>query len=287
MKEQQQKGIHHFPGHMRKALNRLEKLIGMADVVVEVRDGRAPMSSENPLLRALGPRKPRLIVLSKTDLANEAETGKWVRNLQKDGVAVLASNLTKGKVLSAISSLTEALVQPKRRKEQKLGMKPQDIRIVVVGIPNVGKSTLINNLAGRSLVKAENRPGVTRSEQWIRLGKGLSLLDTPGILPMSYDDQEVAMKLAVLGTINDNILPVSSLVEYLFAFLKKEGASSFARYGLENAKDLNALLTEIGQKRGLLLQGGVPDLEKAKLALLHDFRAGLLGRFTLEKADDA
>lgn len=283
----QQKNVHYFPGHMKKALAALTPLIKCCDVVVEVCDARIPLSSRNPLLnQAALSNKPRLLVLSKMDRADPKITQEWLSYFQREGVLCLSANLKGERILNVLDKALSPLVVKKREKEKKYGMKKQPIRLLILGIPNVGKSTLINNLVGKKLAVAANRPGVTRAEQWIRLSDSYVLLDTPGILPMNYEDKETAKRLAMVGSIKEEVLPVHELAEELLEFLKKEYPSSIEnRYSI--SLDKTATYFEAFQKiaanRGYLLEGAKPDVDKAMLALLKDFQNGELGPSSLEK----
>lgn len=278
--------LHYFPGHMRKAANGLPRYLKAADALIEVCDARAPISTRNPFLSGLGSGKPRLLLLSKADLAEEEATNAWLAYFLKQGILAFASDLTKDKTVALLREASAPIVAEKRAKEKKLGMKKQPLRLMVVGIPNVGKSTLIDNLAGRKAAKAANTPGVTKGEQWITLADDFVLLDTPGILPLDYPDGPTAVRLALLGSIKEEVLPNEELSFALLGYLKENYSSSLSiRYGLSDiaALDSSAILSVIGRKRGLLALGGEPDTEKAAKALLRDFRSGALGRITLER----
>jgi ribosome biogenesis GTPase A len=282
----QQKNVHYFPGHMAKALDRLAPFIKACDIVVEVADARAPLSSRNPVFTSLVGEKPHLLFLSKADWADERLTQEWVASYTEKGLPTFAGNLKKESILKRLSTMAEPLVQKKREKEKKMGMKPQPLRLLIAGIPNVGKSTLINNLAGAAVVKVANRPGVTRAEQWIRLSNDFVLLDTPGILPMNYPDGTQAVRLALLGSIKEEVLPNDDLAVALLAYLRETYPLSLQnRYGIENLAglDVDFILQEIALKRGYLLQGGVPSHEKAALSIIKDFQSGELGRLSLER----
>ncbi len=284
----QQKNVHYFPGHMRKALNALLPMVKASDLVVEVVDARAPISTRNPLFAPMVGNKPLIIVLSKSDKADPSVTKVWVEYYKNLGISAISSDLKKEKVLSVLSRAAEPLCRAKREKEAKIGMKRQPLRLLIVGIPNVGKSTLINNLAGKTVAKAGNRPGVTRAEQWIKISNDFVLLDTPGILPMHYEDKNQAISLAMLGSIREEILPNHQLYEKLYEFLRDNYPSSMAkRYGIEDIKAIpqDAILEIVAKKCGLLLNGGEPDEEKATLRVLKDFQNSDLGNISLERPE--
>jgi ribosome biogenesis GTPase A len=282
----QQKNVHYFPGHMAKALDNLAPFIKACDIVVEVADARAPHSSRNPVFMNMVGEKPHLLLLSKADWADEAITQEWIAYENEKGLATFAGDLKKESVLKKLTAIAEPLVSKKREKEKKMGMKPQPLRLLIAGIPNVGKSTLINNLAGHAVVKVANRPGVTRAEQWIRLSNDFVLLDTPGILPMNYPDGAQAVRLALLGSIKEEVLPNDDLAIALLAYLRESYPLSLQkRYGIENLcnLDVDLILQQIAIKRGYLLQGGVPSTSKAALSLIKDFQDGSLGSLSLER----
>ncbi len=282
----QQKNVHYFPGHMAKALESLAPFIKACDIVVEVADARAPFSSRNPVFMELVGEKPHLLLLSKADWADPEITQRWTSEYQKAGLPTLAGDLKKESLLKRLTLLAEPLVNKKREKEKKMGMRPQPLRLLIAGIPNVGKSTLINNLAGHSVVKVANRPGVTRAEQWIRLSNDFVLLDTPGILPMNYPDGAQAVRLALLGSVKEEVLPTDDLAVALLAYLRTSYPAALAqRYGIDDLSNLDTdfVLEEIAAKRGYLLQGGVPSTEKAALSLIKDFQIGALGSLSLER----
>jgi len=280
------KNVHYFPGHMKKAQESLAGLMRLADLVIEIADARAPLSTRNPALRSLIGGKPHLLLLSKLDKADASIVNEWSSYfLTEENLSVVSSNLKKEKFHSILSLIGPQLAE-KRAKEARVGMKPQPARLLVVGIPNVGKSTLINSLAGHQVAKVENRPGVTRAEQWIKVSEGVMLLDTPGILPMNYPDRQQAVRLALLGSIKEEVLPNDDLARSLLSYLRSNYPSCLrARYGLEDLGLLgdDEVMASIAQKRGLLLQGGASDMEKAALALIRDFQDGALGRLCLER----
>lgn len=284
----QQKGIHWFPGHMQKALRQIEERIKVIDIIIEIVDARIPYSSRNPYLKDLATHKKRLIILAKKDLANEEETKKWIEFLTKDGQMALALDLTNPKSDQEIKRAIEFLGKDKWEKDKRRGLKPQPLKTMIIGIPNVGKSTLINRLARRSAASVQNTPGHTRSQQWIKVDKLFELLDTPGILPTYYENNESAVLLAWIGSIKEDILPLSELADKLLTYIRKNALSAIInRYKIEiNESNLNEdIFKKIAEVRGFLSIGHL-DIEKAERVLLKEFKDGTLGRYTLEKSDE-
>lgn len=286
MNNQQQKNVHYFPGHMAKALREMAPFIKNADIVVEVADARAPFSTRNPMLNELIGSKPHLIVLSKNDKADTLVTARWIAKYNQEGITCFASNLKGEKVFKVLNEMSEPLVLKKREKEKKLGMKKQPLKLLIVGIPNVGKSTLINNLAGKRVARAANTPGVTRSEQWIKLSGDFVLLDTPGILPMNYEGPLTARRLAILGSIKEDVLPLDELYRFLFVFLRENYKNCLQnRYGIEDLSKLEAeeVLEIVAKNRGYLLKNGTFDYAKATSSIFKDFQEGYFGKISLER----
>ena len=282
-----QQGVHYFPGHMQKALRALENYIKVIDLVVEIVDARAPFSSRNPLLDNLAGDKARLVLLSKMDRADEAVTKQWLEYFSSHGITAVAGNLTQGKFIQILSRAATPLMAKKREKEARFGMKKQPIRTMVIGIPNVGKSTLINNLCGKKKVVVGNKAGVTRSEQCIKLGDDFTILDTPGVLPMNYPDGAMAVRLALLGCMKEEVLPTEDLAYALLGYLKQNYPNALKeRFGIENIAegDSDDIFLSIAKRR-LLLEGNEPSLSKACYLLIKEFKDGLLGRFSLETPD--
>lgn len=278
-----EKNIHWFPGHMKKALNEIEEKVKLIDVVIEILDARAPLASMNPFLESRIINKPHLIVISKSDLADPLENEKWLSYFKSKGYAVIIGDLKDRNIIRVISKELVVLSSAKREKEARRGMKPQPIKSMIVGIPNVGKSTLINKIAKRPSAGVENRPGFTRAEQWIKVDKDFMLLDTPGVLPMNYDSQEEAAKLALIGSIREDILPYDILVNNLLKFLKQYYPNSLKeRFGVNEIKDDDTVINEICIKRGLLSSGQL-DFQRGRVLLIKEFKDGLLGRMSLER----
>ncbi len=275
--------IHWFPGHMNKALHEVEEKVKVIDVVIELFDARAPKSSINEHLEKVIQHKKKLYVFTKADLADSEQTSKWQKHFRTEDSEVLVVNVNDKNSYNAISNAVIRLGKSKWAKEMARGMKPQPIRTMIIGIPNVGKSSLINLLAKRKAAGVQNKPGYTRGEQWIKVNKDFLLLDTPGILPMSYENQEKAANLALIGSIREDILPNNELVAILLNFLKTHYPEALKeRFGIETITESKNVLEEIANKRGLLAGSGRLDILKAESLLLKEFKDGLLGRISLE-----
>ena len=275
--------IHWFPGHMNKALNEVENKVKLVDVIIELFDARAPLSSINENLEKLTVNKKKLIVLTKTDLADPEQNKKWAAHFKEKYDQVLCLDLKKNNAEILLSKAVIELGKDKWAKEMKKGMKPQPIRTMIIGIPNVGKSSLINRLAKRKAAGVQNKPGYTRGEQWIKVNKDFLLLDTPGILPMSYEDHKKAAHLALIGSIREDILPNEQLGEYLLELLKKYYPNSLEnRYNINEISDRLTVLNQIAERRKLVNSVGENDIERAEALLLKEFKDGLLGNITLE-----
>lgn len=284
LKEQ---NIHYFPGHMRKALKDVANYVKLVDLVIEIVDSRAPKSSRNPYLKEIIGNKTHLLFLSKEDYSDPKLTQEWLSYFSNQGLPCLAGNLKKGGIMDKIRTASIPLFAAKREKEARLGMKKQPLRLMVIGVPNVGKSTFINSLKGKGKAKVANKAGFTRSEQWIKVNDDFILLDTPGILPMNYLDKEQAIKLAMLGTMREDVLPQVELAEHFYDYLQIEYPASLAlRFEINDISNLpyHEALLKIATKRGLL-ENGSPSIEKAAYLLVKEFKDGILGRFSLEKVD--
>ena len=284
------KQIQWFPGHMSKALREIGERVKVVDIVIEVVDARAPISSRNPELDKLIGNKQHLILLNKKDLANEQITKNWIAHFKDLGMGALAIEATRVNY-NEVKQACLTLLKEKFDKEKAKGLRPRAIRALIVGIPNVGKSTLINRLAKRKAANVENRPGVTKSQQLIKIDKDFELLDTPGVLWHNFEEKEMGVKLALIGTIKQNILPTEELCFRLLKYLTnyKKGVIS-SRYNLEeivveNEEDAYKLLDMIGVKRGLIQKGNVVDLDATIQRVLNEFSNGILGRFSLDGED--
>ncbi len=276
--------IHWFPGHMNKALNEVETKVKLVDVVIELLDARAPLSSINENLEKLIQNKKKLIVLTKIDLADPEATKEWINFFKQKYDSVLTLDLKKSGAENILSKAVINLGKDKWAKEKAKGMKPQPIRAMIIGIPNVGKSSLINRIAKRKAAGVQNKPGFTRGEQWIKVNQDFLLLDTPGILPMSYENQKKAANLALIGSIREDILPNETLGELLLAYLRNQYPSALlSRFGIETIGDRLVVLNQISEKRKLVDGVGQNDLKRSEALLLKEFKDGLLGQITLEK----
>lgn len=273
-----------YPGHMRKAERLVKENLKLVDVVVELLDARIPMSSANPVLREIVAEKPRLVVLNKSDLAEPTATRTWVQYFAAQDIVAVPVDAVKGSGMKELVQAIRRIAAPWTEKLAKHGAKPRAARCMILGIPNVGKSSLINRLSGGTRTKVENRPGVTRAKQWIRIGAQLELLDMPGILWPKFEDERAALRLAFTGAISDTVYDVGGVVLQLLQVLRTDYPTALCeRYGLDD--DLpagTALLEEIGKRRGCLVRGGRIDYEKAEQIVLADFRSGRLGRVTLD-----
>ena len=277
------KNIHWFPGHMQKALNEIKERIKVIDIVIEILDARCPLSSINEQLEQIIVNKKKLIIISKPDLADPIQTKKWELFLRTKFDSLLVLDLTSYTCWKEINKAVSLLGKEKHDKEIAKGMKPQPIRAMIIGIPNVGKSSLINRVAKRKAAGVENKPGFTRGEKWIKVNNDFLLLDTPGILPMNYENKEKAANMALIGSIREDILPNEALVDILLDRFKKLYPMALKeRFGIEEIQQTHLVLESIADKRKLLDSSGNLDIERAESLLLKEFKDGKLGRFTLE-----
>jgi ribosome biogenesis GTPase A len=285
--------IQWFPGHMTRAKRQIEEKLKLIDVVFELLDARIPQSSRNPMIDEITGTKPRLILLNKADLADPDQTTEWSRYFRAQGHATHAIDANAGTGVKELAGKAKELLQEKIQRHIDIGMKPRPIRALIVGIPNVGKSTLINRLAGRNIALTGDRPGVTKGQQWIRFGGELELLDTPGILWPRFDAPIAGFRLAATGAIKEEILHIDEVACFVLRILvERYGSVLVERYGLEGLPnelpDMQAaidVLESIGKRRGCLVSGGHVDFEKAATLLLRDLRSGKLGRMTLESPE--
>ena len=272
-----------YPGHMTKAKRMMQENIKLIDLVIELVDARAPLSSKNPDIDELGKNKFRLILLNKADLASEKGNAMWTKYFEEKGYFVVKINSRSGAGMKQISATIMEACKEKIERDRKRGILNRPIRAMVVGIPNVGKSTFINSFAGRAAAKTGNKPGVTKGAQWIRLNKQVELLDTPGILWPKFEDQAVGVKLAMLGSVNDEILNIDELCIELIRLLDEFFPEVIGeRYQIEKQEEPVKVLEEIARVRACLLKGNELDISKAANILMDDFRSGRLGKLTLE-----
>lgn len=273
-----------FPGHMTKAMRQMKEDIKLIDLIIELLDARIPLSSRNPEIDNLGQNKARLVLLNKADLADEKQNNKWIEYFKKKGIVALKINSKNKQGIKEINNAVNIACKEKIERNLKRGIKNRPIRAMVVGIPNVGKSTFINAYAGKNCAKTGNKPGVTKGKQWIRLNKNLELLDTPGVLWTKFDDQKIGMHLAFIGSMNDNILDVSELAFQLIKLLENLYPNAIKdRYSIEGDDNILQIMYQIAEVRGCKLKGNQPDLDKTSKIVLDDFRSGKLGRITLDR----
>ena len=271
-----------YPGHMTKAKRQMQEDLKLIDLIIELVDARIPLSSRNPDIDELGKNKARLILLNKSDLADERYNEQWSAYFQKKGFYVVKVNAKSGAGLKSIQGVIQEACKAKIERDRRRGIKNRPIRAMVVGIPNVGKSTFINSYAGKACAKTGNKPGVTKGKQWIRLNKNVELLDTPGILWPKFEDQKVGLLLAFIGSINDEILNKDELALELLKLLQKHYPDVLKeRYKIDETSDEN-LLIQVAKVRGCLAKGGEPDYSRAAAMVIDDYRSGKLGRITLE-----
>ena len=276
--------IQWYPGHMTKAKRAMKEDVKLVDLVIELVDARAPLASRNPDIDSLAAGKGRVILLNKADLASEKANAAWITYFESQGFKVMKIDARAKATLKQLNALIQEACKEKIERDRRRGILNRPVRAMVVGIPNVGKSTFINSFAGKAAAKTGNKPGVTKGNQWIRLNKQVELLDTPGILWPKFEDQRVGLLLAFLGSINDEILEKDELASELADYLRNITPGLLKeRYGIEeDGKKPYELLDEIAAARACLTKGGVNDLTKAARLLLDEFRGGKLGRITLE-----
>lgn len=276
-----------YPGHMTKAKRMMQEDIKFNDIVIELIDARIPMSSRNPDIDDLAKNKYRLILLNKSDLADERVTVKWVEFFEKQGIKVIKLDSRQRSGMKSVNNAILEVCKEKIERDRKRGIINRPVRAMIVGIPNVGKSTFINSFAGKACAKTGNKPGVTKGKQWIRLNKTVELLDTPGILWPKFDNEKIANNLAFIGSINDQILNLTELSLKFIESVKNDYAGIFtSRYDIEEKDDGVTMLGDIAIARGCLKKGGEPDYDKAAALIFDDFRSGKLGKISIEKPED-
>ena len=277
--------IQWFPGHMAKTRRKIKEILPLIDAVAEVVDARIPISSRNPELKSLIGDKPHIILLNKCDMADPEATEEWIKHYKSQGISAIATDCKTGKGINLFKGTVKTALSDKLRYYTEKGMVGKPLRVMVVGIPNIGKSTFINRIAGNNKAKAENRPGVTRGNQWFTIDKQLELLDTPGVLWPKFEDNTVGEHLAFTGAVKDNILDTELLGMRLVGLLAESAPDKLtARYGELNLEaDGYDLLCEVGKKRGMLIRGGETDTERAANMLLEEYRNCKIGRITLER----
>lgn len=280
--------IQWFPGHMAKARREVTEKLKLVDIIFELVDARIPFSSRNPMIDEIIQHKPRLVLLNKADMADKETTKEWLAFFADRGIQSLAINSQAGEGLKQITIASREILKEKFDRLKAKGVKPRAIRAMIVGIPNVGKSTLINRLAKRNIAKTGNTPGVTKSQAWIKVGKEMELLDTPGILWPKFEDQEVGIKLAITGAIKDTLLNLHDLTIYSLKFLERVYPERLKdRYKLTELPDDAALLFDhIGRLRGCLMGGGMVDYDKVAKLVIREIRSDKFGPLSFEKPSD-
>ncbi|MBQ3355814.1 MAG: ribosome biogenesis GTPase YlqF [Oscillospiraceae bacterium] len=280
--------IQWYPGHMTKTRRQMEEDLKLVDAVCELLDARIPMASRNPDIDAICGKKPRMVILNRIDLADPAATARWSDYFKSKGCCVLRTDCKSRRGIDRFIPTVRELLAKKLQHYQERGFVNKPLKLMIVGIPNVGKSTFINQISGRKGAKAENRPGVTRGKQWVTVDNGLLLLDTPGILWPKFDDEEVGRRLAYTGAVKDDILDIETLACNLIALLWQRYPEALReRYRIDLPEDAKGyeLLEEAGRKRGFLLARGEIDTERMARVLLEEFRSCKIGRFTLEEPE--
>ena len=284
-----------YPGHMTKAIRMMQENIKLIDIIIELTDARIPAAGRNPDIDELGKNKYRLVILNKSDLADPVATKKWREYYESQGLYVMEMNSKTGNEAGKVKDLVQSACAEKIERDKKRGIVGRPIRAMVAGIPNVGKSTFINKLAGKASAKTGNKPGVTKGKQWISLGKNMQLLDTPGILWPKFEDETIGLHIALIGSLNDENLDTTELACELIKILKESYPNAiFEKYNITDEQinelsmeqyvtPLSAVLSAIAINRKCLGQGGKPDMDRAAALLLDDFRNGRLGRISLER----
>ena len=287
----EQVDIQWFPGHMAKTRRLMKENLPLVDVVVEITDARVPFSSRNPEMKSLVGSKPRVVILNKCDTADESITQEWIEHYKSKGINAIATDCRSGRGLNKLAPVVREVLKNELEKRARKGMEGKPIRMMIVGIPNVGKSSFINRIAGGKRAKVEDRPGVTRGKQWVTLDKGIDMLDMPGVLWPKFDDKTVGEHLAFTGAVKDDILDIETLAARLADVLNHEAHKQLCeRYKLTDEETFEiepfALLELIGAKRGMKISGEEIDTDRAASMLLDEFRGGKIGRITLERPNE-
>ena len=287
MPDLQKQTVQWFPGHMAKTRRQIKESLPLVDCVTELLDARVPLASRNPELDALTERKPRIVLLNKCDMADEETTQRWIEWFRARGQFALAVDCRSGKGLNRYHTLVRRVLAEKIEQNEARGMPGKALRVMVVGIPNTGKSSFINRMAGKNRAKVADRPGVTRQNQWFAIGNGIELLDTPGVLWPKFDDPSVGDKLAFIGSVKDEVTDSETMACRLIAVLQANNAQLLCeRYKLQQEdvvrEEPYTVLERIGAKRGMKMRGGDVDTERAAITLLDEYRAGKLGRLSIE-----
>lgn len=287
----QKQTVQWFPGHMAKTRRLIKESLSMVDAVTEILDARIPLSSRNPEIEQITAGKPRIILLNKCDVADERITREWINYFERKGFTALPVDCRSGKGLGAYRPAVRKVLAEKIKSNEQKGMAGKSLRVMVVGIPNTGKSSFINRMAGKNRAQVADRPGVTRHNQWFNIGNGIELLDTPGVLWPKFDDPSVGDKLAFIGSVKDTVLDSETMAVRLIDVLKKEYPNTLSqRYkinGIDFAETESFEILELlGKKRGMLISGGEIDTERASVTLLDEYRAGKLGKISMETPHD-
>ena len=273
-----------YPGHMTKAKRQMQEDIKLIDLVIELVDARIPISSRNPDIDELGKNKARLILLNKSDLAEEKQNDAWVEYFKEKGFSVVKVNSRKGGGIKSIQGVIQEACKEKMERDRKRGILNRPVRAMVVGIPNVGKSTFINSFAGKACAKTGNKPGVTKGKQWIRLNKNVELLDTPGILWPKFEDKQVGFNLACIGSMNDNILDNSEIANGIVEFIIKNYPGLIGdRYDVDESHDIVDIIDNIAKNRNCIKKGEEIDYNKTYNLIIDEFRSGTIGKVTLDE----
>ncbi|MCI8541164.1 MAG: ribosome biogenesis GTPase YlqF [Erysipelotrichaceae bacterium] len=276
--------INWFPGHMTKAKREMQEKLKMVDMVIELRDARIPNASHNPMIDELCANKPRLIILSKKDKAEEVCTNEWIKQLRQAQVQVIALDIPKENITKAVLKATNEIMKERLERQKRRGIRPRATRAMVVGVPNVGKSTFINKLVKKHVAQTGDRPGVTRALQWAKVGDQLELLDTPGVLWPKFEDPMVGMYLAACGSIKDNILPLEEVAAWMMCTLcERKGEAIQQRYQVELDKDPYVMFERIARQRGFLMNNQEVDITRTIAIFLKEVRSNQLGRITWEE----